>query len=138
MSNTRDLKRYINTNYEIDYFLNTPGNGSELLYIDDPHIRLQKWGANLAENTLSMNKEFTQCGKERTVNPFLGTSNNYSTFSNIFTDNQRLINPAWNIRDKDETIRRLHYPILDPQENVWKMFHNNLQTRILEKDNFKK
>ena len=137
MSNTRDLKRYVNTEYEINYFLNTPGNGSEPLYIDDPHIRLQKWGANLRENTLSMNKEFTQYRKEKTANLFLGELNNYSTFSNIFTDNQRLINPPWNIRDKDETIRRLHYPILDPQENVWKLFHNNIQTRILEKDNFK-
>ena len=28
------------------YVMNTPGSGNNPLFIDDPHIRMQKWGAN--------------------------------------------------------------------------------------------
>ena len=29
------------------YILNVPGNGSKPCFMDDPQVRLQKWGANL-------------------------------------------------------------------------------------------
>jgi len=39
------------------YHLNTPGNGLQNPYIDDVHIKLQKWGANLQSNSLLVENE---------------------------------------------------------------------------------
>ena len=32
------------------YMLNTPGNGTAMPFQEDPHTRLQMWGANFAGN----------------------------------------------------------------------------------------
>ena len=32
------------------YMLNVPGNGSKPCFMEDPHIRLQGWDANLMTN----------------------------------------------------------------------------------------
>ena len=36
------------------YMLNTPGQGMNLPFSEDPQIRLQKWGANLQTNTVNL------------------------------------------------------------------------------------
>ena len=35
------------------YMLNVPGNGDKPEYMEDPHIRLEKWGGNLDNNAAS-------------------------------------------------------------------------------------
>ena len=53
----------------------------------------------------------------------------------INTDETRTTHPAWMYKDLEQSRR---FPLLlDPQENVCKMFENNLNTRLLEKDNHK-
>ena len=37
--------------------LDVPGNGSSPCYIEDPHIRVQKWGANLRTNTIDLESD---------------------------------------------------------------------------------
>ena len=43
--------------YAGDYFINTPGPGVDLPYLEDPQIRLQKWGGNLRTNTISLEND---------------------------------------------------------------------------------
>ena len=48
------------------YHLNTPGNGLANPYIDNPHIRLQKWGANLQSNSLLVEDELRNLNRPLT------------------------------------------------------------------------
>jgi len=130
------------------YMLNTPGNGIFLPFINDPQIRLQKWGANLLR---------VQDGHPIDIDSdLMGLSNNNSKFSKKqkypFNDNinkrlvkhdfptlkkaivgeSRATHPAWMYRDLEQSNKHpLH---LDPQENLFFNFQNNLSTRILERD----
>jgi hypothetical protein len=40
------------------YHLNVPGPGTNLPFLDDPNIRLQKWGANLHTNSIEIDNDF--------------------------------------------------------------------------------
>jgi hypothetical protein len=48
------------------YHLNTPGNGLANPYIDDCHIILQKWGANLQSNSLLVENELRNLNRPLT------------------------------------------------------------------------
>ena len=37
-----------------NYHLNVPGNGTQPFYIEDPTIRIQKWGGNLHTNMIDI------------------------------------------------------------------------------------
>lgn len=129
------------------YILNTPGQGSRPEYFEDPHIRLTQWGANLRMPSSGApidilsdldgrtRKNMKYCSKSEF--PYNGVvksrplSNKYKT-QKSFTSETRASHPAWMYRDLEQT--RWEYPLLNPQENVCKHFHNNLSTRILEKD----
>ena len=39
------------------YMLNVPGNGDKPAYMEDPHIRIQKWGGNLRTNTINLESD---------------------------------------------------------------------------------
>ena len=72
-------------------------------------------------------KEFPEKGVVKS------TPNTYPTCKS-FTDQTRVTHPAWMYRDLEQT---RWYPLfLNPQENTCIPFHNNLNTRILEKDNY--
>ena len=123
--------------------LNVPGNGSKPLYMDDPFIRMQKWGGNLMTNTVNLESDLF--GLTRNTNRDDIESNNhilnavksqrvsYERLDPI-TDQTRATHPAWTYRDLEQT----HYSLLplNPQENICLTFQNNLNTRILEKDNY--
>ena len=124
------------------WILNVPGNGSNPYYIEDPHIRIQKWGGNLRTNTINLESDL------RGVNRNLGRDclgkDNYKNFnvsneaiqypssSNLTTEQSRATNPAWWYRDLEQN--NFEYPPLNPQTNVCLPFQSNLSTRILEKD----
>ena len=128
------------------WILNVPGNGSTPDYIADPHIILQKWGANLQTNTVDLE------GQLWGINRYLGKDciniNNYnasqykvnsnkitySTNNNLTTEQSRTIAPAWTIRDSEQV--NWYYPHLNPQENICLPFLNNINTRLIERDNY--
>jgi len=125
------------------YMLNVPGNGSKPLYMDDPFIRMQKWGGNLMTNTVNLESDLF--GLSRNYNRDDIKTNEYRLnavktnqvqyeSANPSTDQSRATHPAWTFRDLEQT----HYSILplNPQENTCITFQNNLNTRILEKDNY--
>jgi len=57
------------------YMLNVPGNGSKPLYMDDPYIRMQKWGGNLMTNTVNLESDLF--GLTRNTNHDDITKNEY-------------------------------------------------------------
>ena len=125
------------------YALNTPGPGIQLPFMEDPNIRLQKWGANMMSNTVNIENDLK--GMTRILNRDYIEKNNYmalATRGNLesypvekcFVDETRNSNPAWSLRCIDNI--RWDFPIVNPQANLEKTFHNNIQTRILEKDNY--
>ena len=120
------------------YQLNTPGNGVNMPYIDDTHIRLQKWGANLQSRSFNVENELR--GTTRKLksdyqlynkSPIDSNKKQYSD-KTFYVDESRASCPAWLFRDLTQ-----HRPQLldkNPQYNVFLSFENNQATRILEKD----
>ena len=125
------------------YILNVPGNGSKPLYMDDPHIRMQKWGGNLMTNPVNVESDLI--GLTRNMNRDEIKGNDYKSHAvstsaveytsyNPITDQSRVTHPAWCFRD----LEQVNWSILplNPQENTCFPFQNNLSTRILERDQF--
>jgi hypothetical protein len=125
------------------YMLNVPGNGSKPCFMEDPFIRMQKWGANLQTNSINLESDLK--GLTRTLNNDCKKNNDYKANAvrsnkinypscNPTTEQPRAINPAWTARDLEQV--NWYILPLDPQENVCIPFRNNISTRILEKDYF--
>jgi hypothetical protein len=131
-------KRLCESTFSGIYNLNTPGNGLNMPYIDDPHIRLQKWGANLQSRSFNIENELRGATRKLTSDhqlynkkPIDSYVNNYSN-GTFHVDESRASCPAWLFRDVTQ-----HRPQLldkNPQYNVFLNFENNQATRILEKD----
>ncbi len=128
------------------YMLNKPGNGCRPCFMEDPQIRLQGWGANLRHvpggAPIDIDSDLhgitrrlmKDCSKAEFPNSgvVLSVKNNYSTCQAPITDQTRATHPPWMYRALEQT---RWYPLfLDPQENVCKPFHNNINTRLLERD----
>jgi hypothetical protein len=120
------------------YQLNTPGNGLMNPYIEDTHIILQKWGANLQSNSLLVENELRNMGRPltRDLNTYkeVDTQMYQYPVKNFNIDESRASLPAWTFRDKEQV--RTDFPQRNDQINKSASvpFQNNLQTRILEKD----
>lgn len=125
------------------YILNVPGNGANPCYMEDPQIIIQKWGGNLRTNStnlesalLGVNRKFAgrDClGKDEYTNHMVSSRPiEYPSCSMLYTEQSRAIMPAWTARDLEQ-VDWYTLP-LNPQENTCLPFHNNLSTRILEKD----
>jgi hypothetical protein len=125
------------------YQLNTPGPGANLPYFADPQVRLEKWGANTMTNTVNLESDLF--GLSRKLNRDLIDENSYkkhaaptssNSYNNApeFVEESRASHPAWMYRDLEH--KRWEKPWLNPLANLEKGFHSNIQTRILEKDNF--
>ena len=124
------------------WILDVPGNGTEPCYIEDPQIRIQKWGANLRSNTVNLESDLFCINRQIGKNDCLEYQKynvpnkkiEYPSCNFQFTEQSRTIAPAWMVRDMEQV--DWYYPPLDPQINTCLPFHNNLSTRILEKDYF--
>jgi hypothetical protein len=123
------------------YMLNTPGPGSDMPFFEDPQLRLQTWGANLMTNTVNLESDLR--GLTRPLNRDEIELNEYKSMasggkslsypvSETFIDESRASHPAWMYRDLEQT--RWEEPFLNPQAGLEKVFQDNIQTRILEKD----
>ena len=130
--------------YSGRYALDTPGPGVNLPYIEDPHVRIQQWGANRMTNDINLENDLR--GLSRKLNRDDVDMNNYKLYAangykksypvqkDVLVDESRATHPAWCYRDLEQ--RRWETPFLNPQANVEKRFQSNIQTRILEKDYF--
>lgn len=127
------------------YQLNVPGPGVDLAFQEDPHLRLQKWGANLRTNTINLESDLFGLSKTINRDPLdesavqRPSANPHSSMPNYplatpFVEESRASHPAWMFRDAVQP--RWDYPMINPQalSQLEKPFHDNVQTRILEKD----
>jgi hypothetical protein len=126
-----------------NYMINTPGPGMNLPFMEDTGIRMQKWGANLCTNTVNLESDLR--GMTRKLNRDLIGENDYRHHSvqtnrvpyretAPFIEETRASHPAWMYRDIEH--QRWEEPLLNPLNGFELKFHNNIQTRILEKDYF--
>jgi hypothetical protein len=139
----RQKKQTDISSYTGRYNLDVPGNGSSMPLQEDVQIRMQRWGANLRTNTLDIESDFR--GLTRPLNRDYVDVNNYKmhavksssidySTSTSYVDESRATHPAWTYRETQ--LNRWELPWLNPLANVEKPFHNNINTRILEKDNY--
>ena len=99
------------------YFLNTPGQGVDLPFQEDPQIRLQGWGANMRTNAIHLESDLR--GLTRPLNRDLADSNLYTkhSVSSVvdspmpglgyrnaapFVEESRASHPAWMYRDLEQ------------------------------------
>jgi len=129
------------------YILNTPGNGEQPAFFDDPHMRQQRWGANLMQvplghpididsDLIGLTQKLGKHCEKHTYDKYspMVFSKTYPKQTGGFTHQSRATHPAWMYLDRDHTRK---YPLfLDPQEHVARPFMHNLNTRILERDSY--
>ena len=117
------------------YHLNTPGNGLNNPYIEDTHIILQKWGANLQSNSLLVENELRNLNRPltRDLNKHqpINTQMYQYPVKNFDIDESRTSLPAWTFRGND--FMRMDINTRQGKTDTIP-FSNNLQTRVLEKD----
>tara|TARA_Y100000741_G_scaffold262425_1_gene203010 strand:+ start:2388 stop:2888 length:501 start_codon:yes stop_codon:yes gene_type:complete len=144
------IQKYLDETTTIgNYELNVPGTGDRPMFINDPHLRMQKWGANLSQNKTELESDLI--GITRKLNRDSIQENNYLDYNynnnlynrNIYPEHKdeithqpRATIPAWTVREIDSinTPNNFKYLFMDPQEHVSMPFHNNISSRIVEKD----
>lgn len=128
------------------YQLDTPGQGIHLPFMEDAQLRMQKWGANLHTNVINLESDLLGLTRPLTrddvnINDYTkraaDTESKQYPSASPFVEESRSSHPAWMYRDLEQP--RWEVPILNPQSlrHLEKPFHDNIQTRILEKDYYK-
>lgn len=140
----RTIKRLQQSTDPGRWMLNVPGQGCEPCYFEDPHIRLQKWGANLRGVATNHPVDIASYLDGRTKknnrscmlqNKTLHTTKKSFDTCVPFTDESRATHPTFLYRGVDHT--RWEYPFFNPQLNTEKQFHSNVSTRIIQRNDFK-
>lgn len=107
------------------YQIAKPGPGANVGFVEDPHIRLQGWGANLRTNTINTESDLMGLTRSLTrdcvpLNEYekmkiQNESLNYGTIT-ASTEESRAVNPAWTL--------------LDQENNRWNYLHHNPQKHL--------
>ena len=145
----KKLEQYENN---LKYMVQVPGNGTRPYFINDPQIRLQKFGGNISYNITDLNSNLiglgsilSNCNDINKIDITRKGNNNLETnfsekqfpiYKDAITDESRLMMPAWTLRDMEAPNwnNMTHVPI----QNFEISFQNNINSRNLEKDRFNK
>jgi hypothetical protein len=129
------------------WYLDTPGNGDRPCFMLDPQIIPQKWGGNLWTHSIDIQSSLL--GIDKQLNRDCIKNDDYkkqSVYASpidypicdqfLTTEQSRAIMPAWTARD----LQQNHGYILpnNPQLNTEMPFKNYTNTRLAEKDNFRR
>jgi hypothetical protein len=121
------------------YHLNCPGNGLNNPYIDDVHVRLQKWGSNLCRDTTNIDSNLknlnTKLSKSNKNNNFNIIQNNYPTRSFLIDDTRHSL-PIHLFRELEK--QRENYPQRNSDKFNENNFPTNLDSRKLQRDIYNK
>lgn len=143
----RIQKRNLETSHLNDYIFNVPGNlnGAHPLYINDPHIRLQRTGMQQRTDMVGIDSMLRNM--DRKLNRDNVKLNDYTDSFNpdsrivktmqiddVLTSETRTTHPVFEYREKQT--HREDFPLFNPQEHVSIPFLHNLDTNLLEKDHY--
>ena len=154
------IQKYLEESTSIgNYNMNVPGNGTSPTYFNDPYVKIQKWGGNLSSNKTDLESELFKLHrklnrdsiKENNYVDYLNNNaiyntnntNNTNTNNSEITGQSRVSHPAWVYREINNFNKlsnnyyvpnNFKYLHLNPQTNVCIPFHNNISSRILQKD----
>ena len=131
------VKQYMEENTYINqYLFHTPGNGGATpCYVDDPHVRLSKWGANRWTNNMYIEDQLTNRARrhKRLHNDYTledlreNVEGNCARVeypecepaSTFETRQSRAELPAWTLRDSTaHQFHERHFPLRDPQAHL--------------------
>jgi hypothetical protein len=129
--------------YAGNFHLATPGPGVNLPFMEDPHIRVQQWGANLMTDSTNLESELRGLGRNLSHDPkpYLESTISNSTAVSYpsapeFVDQTRASHPAWMCRV--HASNRWETPFINPTaitiHDIDRNFNHNVSSRILEKD----
>ena len=130
------------------YMLNKPGCGNKPLFFEDPHIRMQQWGANImhSEHNSMVDVESFLDGRNRKINRYCynnefpklkSTKADYNIYNKSFTEQTNYTNPSWVYREKYNMKQtRWDFPLKNNLKHPIIPFNHLLDTRNLEKDNY--
>ena len=114
------------------YYLNVPGNGAQMPFVADPHVRLQKWGANRHNNLVALESQLFgmqhRLDRDCTPTTVSSTPVHYPTNSSEVTAQPRATMPAWEVRSVPQP--RFETLYMDPQEHALIPFPINADTRL--------
>jgi|UniRef100_A0A6C0BVU3 hypothetical protein len=123
------------------YMLNTPGQGMNPHYMEDPHYRLAGWADNLGENAIDVENDLH--GLTRKLNRDEVELNTHAIHSNPMKsrtkssthtggeDQSRSTHPTWTFRENKQ--HREQILLHNPQENVFREFEHNTSSRLDQK-----
>jgi len=147
-------KRNEDSSFGMQYNLNVPGPGNHVPLMNDPHIRMQKWGANMMTNTVHVESDLYGLSRKLNHGSHDADSKLYTDYSvktqsvqfptiSSFVEESRASHPAWMYRDLEQS--NWSYPQLNPQHRAGdyvegsfglaRGFYENIDTRKLEQDN---
>ena len=137
----RVAERLADMNAQGQYNIDVPGNGPKPYYMEDPAIRLQRWGANLRTNCVNLESTLLGLGTPlgagcSSKSDSLAESEGigYPTCS-AWSDETRATHPAWMYRDLEQVQYQWLYN--DPQKNAeskWKIGQNTREAARLAHD----
>jgi hypothetical protein len=120
------------------YRLEMPGPGSAVPFVEDPHIRLQGWGANLRNNTLELNSNLLGLDRRLTHDVVdyhsktpLSVAGVFPVLENAVVNESRASHPAWMFRDLEQN--RWETPLHPVQNHVLVPFPYEVSTRFEER-----
>ncbi len=124
------------------YMLDTPGPGIQMPFVEDPQLRLQRWGANMWSDSTNLESDLRGLGRPlnhgtqtyQDSRLHRGYQISFPSHGAAVTDESRATHPAWTYRELEHD--RWETPLLDPQATVFLPFDDRVSTRILAKDQF--
>ena len=132
------------------YYLNVPGPLKSSCYMEDPQVRLQGFAANnhsvVGGHPIDIDSDLSGRGRENNGKWYniavsfearmkiTTKKQEFSSCETFGSDQSRTTHPARNYRALEQSLIQPLY--LNPQENVCMHFHNNINTRLLERDNY--
>ena len=142
---SRTIKELQQSTDQGRWILNVPGNGTKPHYMEDPNIRIQKWGGNLMTNhvdienslfgiNMNNNRDYLDQSKYK-KNAKTSEKIYYPNNNDLYVDQSRMTDPAWEYRNIETS------NWLEPLVNVEPLHmisHNShqLNSRNLEKDSY--
>ena len=120
------------------YRLEMPGPGVAVPFFEDPHIRLQQWGANLRTNTVDLNSDLLGLDRRLTHDVVdykskmpISVASVFPVMENAVVNESRATHPAWMFRDLEQNRWGMSFhPV---QEHVLVPFPYEVSTRYEER-----